>query len=282
MKRIALVTCRVLPEPDPDQAPLLAAIRDAGMHAEMLAWDDPAADPGAFDLCVMRSCWNYYVDTGAFLEWTGRAARRSRLLNGEPVVRWNIHKSYLARLESAGVPVIPTVFFERGNAAAVPAIMDERGWSKVVMKPTVSAASFRTRRFDKGSTAEAQVFMDSLLADGDALMQRYMEGFAATGERALIWIDGEFTHKVIKAPRFEGEDENVSGAQPVSEEERAIGERALACVDEELHYGRVDVVEHDGGLVVSELELMEPSLFLLQSAPALKRFTRTIERVASI
>jgi glutathione synthase/RimK-type ligase-like ATP-grasp enzyme len=278
MKRVALITCTVLPEPDPDQEIQLQALRSRGLQADTLAWDDAGARPGDFDLCVMRSCWNYYLDPDAFLAFVARVTRDSRLLNSEAVVRWNIHKSYLVRLREAGVPVIPTVFFEHGRPVDVASTMEENDWEDVVIKPSISAASYRTRRFTRGDARAAQAYLESLLRDGDAMIQRYMEGFSTSGERALIWIDGQFTHKVIKTPRFHGQDEKVSDALPVGAEERALGERALSCVADDLAYARVDVVEHQDGLVISEFELMEPSLFFAQNPDALSRFVDAIER----
>jgi len=277
MKRIALITCRVLPEPDPDQDLLLEALRGAGMEASMLAWDDPRGEPGAYDLCVMRSCWDYYRDPEVFTAWVARAARDSRLVNDERVVAWNLHKRYLLELQAAGVPVIPTVLFERGAGADLAATMDEMGWDDVVVKPAVSASSFRTRRFHRDEGAQA--FLDALLEERDAMAQCYMPGFETSGERALVWIDGEFTHAVRKHPRFDGEDERVSEALTVSEEERALGERVLAHVEADLVYARVDVVDDGGSPVVSEVELMEPSLFFLQAPHALDRFVRAIGRI---
>jgi hypothetical protein len=157
--------------------------------------------------------------------------------------------------------------------------MDEQGWDEVVIKPAISAASYRTHRFDRVSVSAAQDFMDSLLADSDAMIQPYIEAFATSGERALVWIDGLFTHKVVKTPRFDGQDESVSGAMPVTDEEVALGERALACVDEALVYARVDVVDFRGAPVISEFELMEPSLFFAQQPSALARFAAAIERI---
>jgi glutathione synthase/RimK-type ligase-like ATP-grasp enzyme len=279
MKTVALITCTVLPEPDPDQELQLEALRALGLDARMLAWDDPTANPGACDLCVLRSCWDYYHDPDAFLAFIARAARESRLINGEAVIRWNIHKSYLTSLAKANVPVIPTVLFERGREIDVASVTEEQGWEDVVIKPAISAASYRTRRFNRGSLDEAQKFMASLLADGDAMIQRYIETFATSGERALVWIDGVFTHKVVKTPRFHGQDEAVSGAMPVTADEVDLGSRALACVDEPLVYARVDVVDVDGAPVISEFELMEPSLFFAQQPSALSRFAAAITRI---
>ena len=281
-RAVGLVTCRVLPEPDPDQEPLLAALREAGLAAEMVAWDDPEARrPGAFDLCVPRSCWNYFRAPEAFLAWCEEAARDSRLLNPLPVVRWNLHKRYLLELEAAGVPVVPTVLLERGSPACFSAVLAERGWRDVVVKPAVSAASYSTRRFRPGEAAAGREFLASLLAERDALVQPYLPSAEGPGERAVVWIDGGVTHAVRKSPRLAGDHERVSEAVPVAPAEREVAERAIALAlrVSPLLYGRVDLLADEAGaLRVSELELIEPSLFLEQSPPALERLVRAILR----
>ncbi|MBU0640285.1 MAG: hypothetical protein KKB50_15570 [Planctomycetes bacterium] len=277
--RVALVTCVRLPEPDRDQAPLLAALRGAGVAAELLAWDDPRGDPAAFDVCTIRSTWNYYEDAAAFLAWIDKTAAATRLFNSAPVVRWNIHKRYLRELEGQGLPIIPTSWVARGAAPAFARILDERGWSDVVIKPAVSAASFRTRRFNAAQCDAGQAFLDELSRAGDVLVQRYMPAIEAEGERALVWIDGQFTHAVRKSPRFAEDDEHVSDALDISAAERAFGDRVLAAVDHNLLYARVDVIRDTRGeLCLSELELMEPSLFLVQSPTALERLVTAILR----
>jgi glutathione synthase/RimK-type ligase-like ATP-grasp enzyme len=280
MARIALVTCRVLPEPDPDQDLLLGALRGAGMEAHMLAWDDPDADPSVFDVCVLRSTWNYHRAPAAFLEWIDRAAASSRVVNPPAVVRWNVHKGYLRELERAGVPVIPTAWFARGAAADLRRTMEERGWNDVVVKPAVSAGSFGTERFARGTVESGQAFLEGVVAERDAMVQRYMRGVEEPGERAVVCIDGLLTHAVVKAPRFSGGVERVSGATPVYEGERAVAAHALSCVGGALLYARIDLVAGDDGApVLSELELVEPSLFLLQHPPALARLVAAISRI---
>jgi hypothetical protein len=276
---VGLVTCRRLPEPDHDEAPLLAALSAAGVRAELLAWDDPDADAACFDLCVLRSCWNYYEDVDAFEGWMTATAERSQLLNPLGVARWNLHKRYLHELEAVGLPIIPTAGFRRGAEVDLARTMEERGWDDVVVKPAVSAASYRTRRFRADQVAAGQAFLDALLADRDALVQRTMPAFEERGERALVWIDGEFTHAVRKEPRFDDQDEEVSAALEISAAERALGARALAGMDAELLYARVDVVDDDAGApVVAEVELLEPSLFLVQHPPALERLAAAVAR----
>ena len=72
-------------------------------------------------------------------------------------------------------------------------------WNDVVVKPAVSAGSFKTRRFrsaDVAEIAEGRLFLRDLLTDRDAMVQKYMPSVEDEGEKALVWIDGEFTHAV--------------------------------------------------------------------------------------
>jgi hypothetical protein len=282
MPSVALVTCLQIPEPDRDQELLLHALRRAGLRAELLAWDDPHGNPGVFDLCVLRSCWNYYRDPERFLSWVADAASRSLLLNPEKIVRWNLHKRYLRELESAGVPTIPTAWFDRGARVDLVATMESRGWDDVVIKPAISASSFRTKRFQIDHVSEGQTFLEGMVGERDAMVQQYIVDFEGTGERALVWIDGALTHAVRKSPRFAGGDEHVSEALVISDREKELAQRTLSCVEAELLYARVDVVnDDDGELLVSEFELMEPSLFLRQSPAALERFVGAVGRGAA-
>lgn len=277
---VALVSCRVLPEPDPDQQPLSDALAAAGIEAAVLGWDDPEVDWSLAGLTVLRSAWNYPLDREGFLAWAERVGRVSRLLNGLSVVRWNSHKRYLLDLERQGVPVTPTVLLPRGSVASLDAILAERGWTEAVVKPAVSAASFRTLRVGPGDREGGEAHLQALLAGRDVLVQRYLPSVEDHGERALVFIDGELTHAVRKSPRFEGDDEAVTADPvPVSAAEAHLARRALGAVDGPLLYARVDVTPGaEGRPVVMELELVEPSLFLRQSAAALERFVAAIRR----
>jgi len=282
VKTVGIVTCRPLPEPDVDEALLIDALRAAGLSPELLPWNDAKADPGLFDLCILRSCWDYHLAPAAFLAWAERAATRSRLINPLNVVRWNLHKGYLRQLEAAGVPVVPTAWIDRAGPADLAGLMENRGWTDVVVKPAIGAGSYQTCRFDLPRARAAGCgFVEALTARGDAMVQPFMASVKTVGERALVWIDGAFTHQVVKQPRYHGQDEKVSGASTPNHTNLGIAEKALACVGDAILYARVDLIEdRDGSALVSELELIEPSLFLLQHPPALERFVAAIANLA--
>jgi len=275
---LALVTCAELPEPDPDAAPLAAALAENGIASELLAWDDPQADWSRAKLTVLRSAWNYPQQRDAFLGWAERTAQLSTLWNPLDVVRWNSHKGYLLELEERGLPVTPTALIRRGADVPLEQLLDQRDWPEVVVKPAVSASSFRTLRVSNDNLAEGQTHMQSLLAERDVLVQRYLSSVEDYGERALVWIDGELTHAVRKSPRFEGQDESVSSAAvPITHAESELARRVIDAVGTPLLYARVDVAPGPGGdPVLMELELVEPSLFFPQGPAALERFVAGI------
>jgi hypothetical protein len=111
---VALASCTTLPEPDPDEAPLIAALHARGIEACSLAWDDPRSDFSAAQLTLLRATWNYPEQPERFMTWVEATSARTRLWNPEEVVRWNIHKRYLLELAERDVPIVPTELVARG------------------------------------------------------------------------------------------------------------------------------------------------------------------------
>ena len=260
---ISLLTARRLDEPDLDLEPLASAIRALGRDANIVAWDDPNAALG--DLAILRSTWNYVPVRDAFCDWVDVAAKKTRIFNPPSIVRWNTDKKYLGELD---VPTVPTAFDPD---------IDAIEWDDIVIKPRISAASFATKRF-RNDREGARAFLEEHRGHGRSMMaQPYMANVDSSGERSIVWIDGEVTHAVRKSPRFSDGEESVTVVR-VEDDERALAERALLPF-QNLLYARVDLVrDADGKPRLMELELVEPSLFLLQHPPALDRFARSIAK----
>jgi len=269
---VALATCRNLPEPDPDAEPLLEALARAGIEARFVAWEDEL-DWSSAPLTLLRSTWNYPRHPEAFLAWAEHVAGVSDLWNPIGAVRWNLHKSYLLDLEKRGVPVAPTELVRCGESTTLRSILEARGWSEVVVKPAVSAASFRTERFARSAIDAGEAHLRSLVAERDSLVQGYLPSVEGYGERSLVWVEGELTHAVRKTPRFSGQDEAVGGDRvPIDPAEAALARKALAAAPAPLLYARIDMAPGPAGdPVLMELELIEPSLFFGQGPAALER-----------
>jgi len=272
--RIALASCAEMPGLDEEGRLLLGALRDRGADAQPVVWDGD--DPWErFDLVVLRGTWDYAERIGEFLAWTDHVATVSRLLNPAPVVRWNTDKRYLAGLERAGVPIVPTQFLEPGDEP-------RHRFEDVehVVKPVVSAGSRDTLRLGVHQVERSRAHTASLLhRQRPVMVQPYLHGVDEHGETALLYLDGRFSHAMRKGPLLtpgmdlvEGlfAQEDMSPREP-SAAEREVGDAVLSAIPDaydDLLYARVDLLPGDDGPRLLELELTEPSLFLDHHLPA--------------
>lgn len=291
MPAVAIATCADLPDLDADERLLLDALRAAGVDVDVAVWTDPGVVWRKYDAVVIRSTWDYTEDWAGFLEWATRVDAVSTLLNPSDVVAWNTDKRYLLDLQAAGVPVVPTTFIEPGASATAEIHMPE-GYAHLVVKPAVSAGSRDTMRYEIGEDlAAAGEHADRLLAESRIVMvQPYLEAVDTVGETAMIFIGGEFSHAIRKGPMLTAgqQGEMVSGLyvkeqidpREASAAEMAVAHAALAAVPggaDRLLYARVDVIpDPSGEPLLLELELTEPSLFLLHSQTAASAMAQAI------
>jgi glutathione synthase/RimK-type ligase-like ATP-grasp enzyme len=266
--KLRVATCMQLPEPDADEAPLMAALAAAGFDASLVAWDDPRADWDTPIATIIRSTWNYALRPDEFLAWVDRL--KGPVWNPPEIVHANVSKRYLLDLAARAVPVVPTTLVAAGEP--VP-----RQAHRVVVKPEIGAGSLDTHIFAPGESLDAHVA--HIHRRCAALIQPYVASVDTYGERSLIWIDGELTHAIRKTPRFSGDAERIEGPFPIAPDERAVALAALAPYADRILYGRVDLVrDHADRPMVSELELIEPSLFFARHPPSLDRYIAGLRR----
>jgi hypothetical protein len=276
---IALITYTGLPEMTVDDQRLLEPLRARGLMPYVVVWDDPKVDWTRFQLAVVRTTWDYFLEPEAFLAWLERVGSQVKLLNPPDVLRWNSHKSYLLQLAEQGIPVTPTALCPRGRKVSLPALVATRGWRAVVIKPAVSGGGRLTRRFEGARLAdEGQAHLDLVLAEGDALVQPFLPELHEKGERSYVYFDGVFSHAVVRPATMEASGGIPDGVAlaPLAEE-RTLAERVLAATPGRTLYARVDVATGlDGNPLLQELEVIEPRLFLGASEGAPERLADII------
>jgi glutathione synthase/RimK-type ligase-like ATP-grasp enzyme len=265
---VAVATCATAPEFDEDRPLLDAAAARAGLTLTWAAWDDDTVDWEAFDAVLIHSTWDYHEAADRFVSWAEHVDAVSTLHNPSSIVAWNAHKGYLLDLDAWGVPVIPTVLVAHDDPEALSTVVDRRDWKDVVVKPAVSAGAKATGRYRADDPA-AQRALSSVLADGDALVQPYLDEIEGAGETSLIVIDGEVTHAVAKLPAagdFRVQRHHGGAEQRVTptDAELELASRAIDVASRvgSILYARVDCVTVDGQPTLMELELIEPALFL--------------------
>jgi O-ureido-D-serine cyclo-ligase len=286
---IALVTTRAAHGLDPDMPPLLEALREAGAQVQEVDWDDAAIDWRAFDLALLRSTWDASFRLPEFLQWSERVDRLTRLLNPLAVIRWNTDKHYLRVLADAGVPTVPTAFIEAGEdaARALADFLSQQQSKEVVVKPAVGSGSRDAQRHLSSARRAIVEHIERLLrTNRSALVEPYLDRVDTHGETALIYFAGRFSHAIRKGPMLrpgEQPTEELFAAETITPraptpEELSVGEQALRAIPfGTLLYARVDLIlDAAERPCVLELELTEPSVFLLHERGSAGRFAHTI------
>lgn len=285
--RVALVTCGAIRELTDDDKPLLGELWRLGIRAEPAIWDDPAVDWKRFDAAVIRSTWDYHLSHAAFAAWLIRLeALGVALWNPPAVIRANADKSYLRELEAAGVMTPPTAWLKHGASESLDALLKARGWTDAVVKPVISAGAYRTHRVALGRKG-GQAALDEVLAHSAAMVQPFLPEIVSEGEWSFIFLGGEFSHAVLKTPahgdfRVQEEhggktDRRVPPPALLAQARDAVIAGPRPCL-----YARVDGVRRGGDLLVVELELIEPSLYLSYAPGAATKLAAAIkERLSS-
>jgi hypothetical protein len=281
---VGLVTSADMVPVSDDDMLLSEALEAEGLSVDALVWDDPEVDWAGVRIAVLRSPWDYHLKREAFLEWADRAGEACDLWNRPHVVRWNSDKTYLRDLQERGVPTIPTVWLRQGDPAELAGIMADNAWGDAVVKPSVSLDAFGTMRVSRERAEEGQRHLERMLGERDMMVQPYLSAVEGYGERSLMYIDGEFSHAVRRAPALSRTEGDGATSVEASAEERALAEKVLHATGYNTLYARVDLVhDNEGTLRLMELELVEPSLFFTQSPQAVSRMVAAIrERLVAL
>jgi hypothetical protein len=279
--RAALATCAERPELTRDDTLLARALQRRGVATVPRPWD-ATVDWGGFSAVVLRSTWDYHLRIDAFHSWLDRLdASRVPVLNPTRIVRWNSHKGYLRDLRDRGVPILPTLWLGRGEQRTLENVLDETGWSEAVVKPAVSASAHDTWRTSRARADQDQAAFDAQLLAGDVLVQELAPEIASEGEWSLVFFGPVWSHAVLKRPApgdFRVQEELGGTPQSLVPPPALVGqaERILAGLPAMPAYARVDGVARGGRLLLMELELIEPALYLGTSAGAADRFADAV------
>jgi len=284
MKRIALATAAKLPLLNDDDRLLIPALGELGFAAVPAVWDAPAVCWEEFQAVVVRSCWDYHERLEEFLAWVTRLERAGvPLWNPPAVLRWNSHKSYLRDLAARGVPIVPTRWLARSRPVDLATLLRDAGWRDAVVKPAVSASAAGTWRTSTETATTDQGRLNELLLAGDVMVQPFVSEVRDAGEWSILFFGERYSHAVLKRPavddyrvqwEFGGSAVTLAPPPGLVADATAV----MAAVQGQPLYARVDGVERAGRLVLMELELVEPHLFLGWDADATGRLAGALAK----
>lgn len=203
------------------------------------------------------------------------------LLNSIEIIRWNSNKKYLLDLQNVGVTIVPTNIIQ--TMSELSALQMQ--WSHTVVKPTVSASSYLTYLLNQIELTTARPLLEKIFAHSELMIQPFIPEIQNSGEVSLIYFkitqQPYYSHAVLKTAKsgeFRIQSEfggSVHSYEPTSEE-KLLGQRILAHVKQDWVYARVDLIQSQNGLLLCELEMIEPELFLSFSPESAELFYRAI------
>jgi glutathione synthase/RimK-type ligase-like ATP-grasp enzyme len=297
--RIGLITTRTgeIPKDDLDLPLYMEAARRQGDEIVMVPWGTKFADWADVDVFAFRTPWDYPDFETEFGSWLSEWREVPRIHNPIPLVEWNLDKRYLGVLGDLGVPVVPTWY--PATAEETRSIISEgplRAAASVVVKPTVSAGSRHTGRYEREDERLYQLVETILDVGKRPMVQPAIESVATVGEVGLLFFDGIFSHAIRKGPILAtgggfsngGEYAEVVVAHKPSRRELDVARSTLDAVTDlaasrgwlprgdRLAYARIDIVDDQGNPLLLEAELFEPSLFLDTHPAAADRYIEVL------
>lgn len=247
-----------------------------GFRVEDVAWDDTKADWSAYAAVIIGTTWDYWDRLDEFLAALERIEGQTRLFNGSALVRWNARKTYLRELETKGAKLIPTLWLDECNEAAAKAAFDTLGADDLVFKRQVGAGAKDQHRLKRGEPIPEMRH--------PMMVQPFLKMIQDEGELSFIFIDGDFSHALIKRAQpgdyriqstYGGREEKITP----STDDLAAARAIIGTLEEAPLYGRVDMLRGpDGGLLLMELEVIEPYLYPIEGPELGERMAAGVAR----
>jgi hypothetical protein len=220
-----------------------------GWSIEVLPWRSANVDWDRFDAVYIGTPWDYPEDPEYFMRMLEAIDRSSAILvNDLALVQWTMPKTYLKDLEDRGAPIVRSIWSDDLG-------IEERDTIRVL-----------------GSE------LHQAFADRPHIVQPFIENIRSEGEFSLFYFNQQFSHAIQKIPKrgdFRVQEEHGAKIIAVKPEAalRKTADQVMQSVEPLPVYARVDFVRGpDGGFLLMELELIEPSLYLRMDEEAPWRF----------
>ncbi len=261
------------------------ALENLGLKVGRLAWSDSNFDWETTKYILFRSTWDYFDRFDEFSRWLKLVSNKTKLLNSEKLIRWNIDKHYLYDLKQKSVNIIPTLFIEKNTKTTLEIIHKETDWNQTILKPCISGTARHTYRLNRDNLKSHETLFQELISKESMMLQPFQNSIVEKGEISLMIINGKYTHAVLKKAKkgdFRVQDDHGGSVHiytPTSKE-IIFAEKAVKASIEFPVYARVDIIsDNDGQLAIVELELIEPELWFRNYPEAANYLAEAIKNI---
>ena len=266
---------------------LKTALTEKGLRVIKKDWADKNFDWTTTKYAIFRTTWDYFERFGEFITWLENTKNKTTFINSEEVIHWNIDKHYLQDLAKKDINIAPTLFIEKGDNITLKQLFKKTNWQEVVIKPAISGAARHTYLLKRDNYKEYENIFQQLIKVECMLFQSFLKNITLLGEISLIMIGGKYTHSVKKKAKkgdFRVQDDHggrVEEYQPTNDE-IIFAEKCLKASPFNHIYARVDIVyDNNNTISLSELELIEPELWLRNNPNSANLFAEEVINLIS-
>tara|TARA_B100001758_G_scaffold247581_1_gene266031 strand:+ start:8700 stop:9629 length:930 start_codon:yes stop_codon:yes gene_type:complete len=246
---------------------LKKALEQQGLVVCKKNWDDANFDWTTTKYAIFRTTWDYFERFDEFFNWLSETKNKTKFINSDIIINWNVDKHYLQDLAKSGVNTASTLFIEKGSNITLSNLFKKHDWNEAVIKPAISGAARHTYRISSDNYIKYEQLFKQLINEECMLFQEFLHNIIHSGEISIIMIGGQYTHavkKIAKKGDFRVQDDHGGSVKVynASQKEIDFAEKCIQSCPELPIYARVDIVyDNHNKLSLSELELIEPELW---------------------
>lgn len=273
-KKIAiLVSENRFKDPFIDDILLKNELESRGFEADIIYWDCGKYDFASVDLAIIRSCWDYYNKIDDFLERMKLISQQTLLVNSYETVLKYCNKTYLNDLKDKGIPIIDSEFLT--SSEGLKTALSKIKTNQIIIKPTISASGMNIYKIERDHQSLHSI-VDKINKKSEVMLQPFMETINSIGEKSTIIIDNEVVLTMKKKPAA-GEflvHKSYGGSSTIDQvdaKDLDFINKIIVNLPDNTAYVRIDYMFNDDNQpLLSELELIEPCLYLYQNPKGLK------------
>lgn len=264
---------------------LIQPFSQHGVHVDVISWHAIDIDWSQYDAVIVRSTWDYQEHADAFIDKLIEITKHDTvLINPLSLMQWNISKRYLQILQTQGITIIPSVFFDSVAISDIYAQFAYFDTQEIIIKPLISANSDNTFRLDHTNLMAQAGPLSNIFSTTPCVIQPFLDSVINEGEYSLFYFNGEYSHTIRKVPKsgdFRVQEEHGGELITVIPDERQLSAAAkvFAALPEKSLYARVDLIRNpraqkDDIWQLMEVELIEPSLYFNMDEASPERFVQ--------
>lgn len=264
---------------------LRSALEQQGLRVYRIDWTNKDFDWSTTASVVFRAVWDYTNRYEEFLSFVNSIPSKTKLINPQETILWNLDKHYLRDLQYRGINVPQTIYIEKEERITLRELHQRNNLSETILKPVMSAGARHTYRLNMQNLEHHETIFQQLVKNEAMMLQPFLHSIIECGEITLVIIGGKYTHAILKKAKigdFRVQDDfggSVHSYIP-TKEEITFAEHVVSVCSPIPSYARVDIIiDNNGNLAVSELELIEPELWFRFQPNAATALAENVQNV---